>query len=105
MDWKVPYIIIRVGSDGSVCMVHSTEKIKDARYWLSYIAQPGDAIFETPAHPKHEDGDVLSYKAHLVTRGNVGYNADEWGKLVGKDPLIVAKSLGEESNTANKKEH
>ncbi|MCC6932896.1 MAG: hypothetical protein IT292_06550 [Deltaproteobacteria bacterium] len=87
--WTIPYIIVRVGSDGSVTKIHETEKIKDARYWLSYIAQPGDAIFQTPAHPKHDGGESILYKAHLIERGNVGYDADQWSRLVGKKPSDI----------------
>ena len=92
-NWKIPYIIIRVSADGSVSKVHETEKIKDARYWLSYIAQPGDAIFQTPAHPKHEGGESILYKAHLVGRGDISYNAEEWSELVGKTPEELAKEF------------
>lgn len=81
MAWNKPYIIIRIAADGSVTKVHETEKIKDARYWLSYIALPGDAIFQTPAHPKHEGGENILYKAHLIERGNIGYDEPSWRKM------------------------
>jgi hypothetical protein len=82
MQWAKPYIVVRITPDGSTSKVHETEKIKDARYWLTYIALPGDAIFQTPAHPKHEGGDKILYKAHLIARGNVSYDENAWHKMV-----------------------
>ena len=85
MAWEKPYVILRTDGNGTLGKVHEAEMIKDARYWLSYIAQPGDAIFQTPAHPKHETGEKLLYKAHLISRGKVGYDEAEWIRIVGKD--------------------
>ena len=82
MSWNKPYIIIRIAADGSVTKVHEAEKMKDARYWLTYIALPGDAIFQTPAHPKHEGGEKILYLAHLISRGSVGYDETSWRKMV-----------------------
>ena len=88
MAWEKAYIVVRVGSDGSVFKVHEADKIKDARYWLTYIGLPGDAIFQTPAHPKHEGGEKILYKAHLIVRGNVGYEESAWRKLINNEHPI-----------------
>ena len=90
MTWLMPYIIVRCDGNGASIKVHEADKIKDARYWLSYIAQPGDALFQTPAHPKHEGGDKPIYKAHLIDRGNVGYEEQDWLRMISKDGSVPA---------------
>ena len=78
MSWNTPYIVIRLGDDESVEVVHSAASLKDARYWLQYIAMPGDAIFLTPAHDRHKGDGPPEYKAHLISRGKIDYNEDRW---------------------------
>lgn len=81
MSWNTAYIIVRVAEDGSASVVHQADKIKDARYWLQYIALPGDAILQTPAHPKYSgDGSPL-YQAHLFARGKINHDEKEWEKM------------------------
>lgn len=83
MSWKQSYIVIRIDEEGTAQVVHQTEKIKDARYWLTYIALPMDALFQTPAHPKYEGTGFPVYKAHLVNRGDVSYDQAIWESNVG----------------------
>ena len=92
MSWNKPYIIIRVATDGSISKVHEADLIKDARYWLTYIALPGDAIFQTPVHPKHDGGEKILYKAHLIERGNVGYDETAWRKMVNNTDVTIELS-------------
>lgn len=73
-----PYIIVRVGADGQGQVVHSTDTLKDARYWLTYIAEAGDALFTTPAHPKYDGNGAPKYNAHLLSRGKVEYSEEKW---------------------------
>lgn len=83
MSWSTPYIIVRPDGEGEVEIVHTAAKIKDARYWLNYIAQPNDALLQTPAHPKHSGAGKPTYLAHLVSRGNVGYEEGKWAESLG----------------------
>ncbi len=84
MSWNKSYIIVRFNNESnSFEVVHQAEKIKDARYWLNYIAQPSDALFRTPKHPKYSgQEDKPEYQAHLVERGKVSYEQNEWEKIV-----------------------
>ena len=94
MAWDKPYIVIRVGEDGNAAVVHSALNIKDARYWLQYIAQAGDALFQTPAHPKCAGQDKPSYYAHLIARGKIAHEESFWiaATLHGKE-LKLAESV------------
>jgi hypothetical protein len=85
MNWEKPYVILRTKEGGECEQVHEADTIKDARYWLNYIAEPGDAIFKTPAHPKHENSDKLEYKAHLISRKDIGYDEQSWLQMATKD--------------------
>lgn len=81
MSWDKPYIIGRPQKTGQVTIVHSCATVKDANYWLSYIALPGDAVFLTPAHPKHAGGEMPIYQAHLLTRGKTERDESKWLKV------------------------
>lgn len=82
MNWEKAYIVLRANENGSFEVVHEAAKIKDARYWLNYIAQPNDALFRTSAHPKYAGDGAPEYQAHLIARGNVGYDQGAWESLV-----------------------
>lgn len=53
MEWNVPFIIYRITPDGKLDEVFHASDLKMAKYWLTYIAQPGDVLCKTPLHPKH----------------------------------------------------
>jgi hypothetical protein len=53
MDWKVPFVIYRITPDGKLEEVFHAADFKAASYWLSYIAEPGDVLCNTPLHSKH----------------------------------------------------
>ena len=78
MAWDKPYIVVRIGEDGSAAVVHTAAMIKDARYWLQYIALPGDALFQTPAHPKCTGNAEPTYYAHLRARGKIEHDEKLW---------------------------
>lgn len=79
------YIFIRINAEKKAEIVNSCESIKDANYWLNYIAEPGDAMFITPSHPKHGGGNAPEYHSHLISRRNVGRDEDEWRAIVKLD--------------------
>jgi hypothetical protein len=77
VSWTSPYIVVRV-EEGIARVIHEAKLIKDARYYLQYIAMPGDALFQTSAHPKYVgDGSPL-YQAHLIARGNIDHEEQNW---------------------------
>jgi len=82
MEFTHPYIIVRVGLDGKAQVLHSASKIKDARYYLNYISEPGDVLMLTPSHPKYLGSGSPVYNAHLVKRGKTEYDEDSWRALM-----------------------
>ncbi len=96
-EWKA-YITVRVGADGVAEVVYQADTIKDARYWLSYIAMPGDALFTTPSHPKYAGNGAPTYMSHLVSRGKTEHDAAAWKKQVpnaaGELKFVVQASAG-----------
>lgn len=81
MSWKSPYIIVRV-TDGVATVIHEAALVKDARYYLQYIAQPGDALFQTAAHPKYSGSGGPTYQGHLLKRGNIQHDEAAWLALI-----------------------
>jgi hypothetical protein len=53
MDWKSPFVVYRITSDGKLRQVYVAEDFKAASYWLTYIAEAGDVLCKTPLHKKH----------------------------------------------------
>ena len=78
MSWKTSYILVRPSGEAQVSIVHSADKLKDARYWLQYIAQSGDAIFTTPIHAQYKGSGDPTYMCHLIARGKMDYNEAQW---------------------------
>lgn len=82
MSEAAKYIFVRINAEKKAEIVNSCESIKDANYWLNYIAEPGDAMFITPSHPKHTGGSAPEYHSHLISRRNVGRDEAEWRSIV-----------------------
>ena len=82
MNVKDQYIVIRVNNQGTVSVVHSSNSLKDARYWLTYIALNNDALMQTPSHPKYTGSGAPTYVAHLIKRGKIGYDEAMWKKSI-----------------------
>lgn len=77
MSWQSPYIVIRV-VDGVAQAIHEAKMLKDARYYLQYIAQPGDALFQTSFHPKYSGSGCPVYQGHLKKRGDIQHDEAAW---------------------------
>lgn len=85
MDWSCPYILVRPESDGTLQVVYHAEKLKDARYWLQYIAHAGDAVFITSKNAQYKGSGDPTYMSHLVARGKIDYNEKQWkGQVFGE---------------------
>ena len=65
MDWNVPFVIYRINSQGQLEEVFLAHDLKSAKYWLTYLALPGDVLCKTPLHPKHSrEHDSPEYWSH-----------------------------------------
>jgi hypothetical protein len=94
--WTTPYIILRPSTDGTAKVAHEAADLKKASYFMQYVAEPGDALFQTPLHPKVV-GDAIKYFYHTVTRGKFTYSNEQWVKdfCGGKEPQIAGASPNE----------
>ncbi len=77
MSWEAPFIVYRLDSDGKLSEVYHASDLKSAKYWLSYIAEPGDMLARTPAHPRH-DSQEPAYWSHKEPGGKASSQKDEW---------------------------
>lgn len=79
MEWSSNYIVYRVDSDNSVTEVFHTNDIQKAKYWISYIAQVGDVLVKTPAHPKHsKETKLAEYWSHKDSNGKAISDMRKW---------------------------
>jgi hypothetical protein len=82
MEWKSPYIVYRINAEKCLEEVFWTEDIKKAKYWLTYIAQPGDVLCKTPAHPKHShSAPTPEYWSHKQASGQACTDESAWRKF------------------------
>ncbi len=80
MDWSAPFIVYRVSAEGKLEEVFHADDLKKAKYWLTYIAQPGDVLTRTPAHPRHSDGRP-TYWSHKEESGTPSSKKEDWEKF------------------------
>ncbi|MDC0357897.1 hypothetical protein OAO01_03705 [Oligoflexia bacterium] len=80
MSWSSPFIVYRAVENGALEEVYYAKDLKKAKYWLTYIGQPGDVLCKTPAHSRH-DKDVPEYWSHKDTSGTCT-DKDAWVKMV-----------------------
>jgi hypothetical protein len=80
MQWDKSYIIVRPINNYLLSVLHATEKLKDARYWLQHLASPNDAIFITKVHGQYKgEGDPI-YMCHVPVKGRADFNESQWEK-------------------------
>lgn len=77
--WTTPYVILRPTIEGSAKIVHEANDLKRTNYLLQYVAEPGDAVFQTPLHPKIAGGPP-KYSCHTAVRGKFLYSYNDWIK-------------------------
>lgn len=81
MDWNVPFVIYRITDGGQVEEVFHAADLKMAKYWLTYIALPGDVLCKTPLHPKHSKAKKApEYWSHKESSGGPTQDENEWRK-------------------------
>jgi hypothetical protein len=91
MEWNVPYVVYRINNEGKFEEVFHADNIKKAKYWLTYIAQPGDVLCKTPSHPKHSGkSNCPEYFSHKTKSGTTATDEQEW--------LLFAKSINSQES-------
>jgi hypothetical protein len=79
MDWTSPFIVYRITSEGKLQEVFHCSDIKKAKYWLQYIAQAGDVLCKTPAHPKHSKATKKAeYWSHKAEKSGPCTEEKKW---------------------------
>lgn len=81
MDWDKPFCVYRIVENGTLEPVFVTGDMKKAKYWLSYIAEYGDALCRTPAHPKN-DGKKPLYWLHKEDDRSPVNDQSRWKELL-----------------------
>jgi hypothetical protein len=85
MNWTCPFVIYRIDEQGKILEVFKAEDLKKAKYWLTYIAQPGDVLCKTPLHPKHSQSKKSpEYWSHKEQSGKLMTSEESWIKAVKK---------------------
>ena len=78
MTWTAPFIIYRINEQAHFEEVFHTADMKKAKYWLTYIAKPGDVLCRTPAHAKLALSKTPEYFQHKDAKGQLSSLADGW---------------------------
>ena len=79
MEWKSAFIVYRLDENGGLVEVFHADDHKKAKYWLTYIAEPGDVLCRTPAHPRFEvKSGPAEYVQHKLSSGKIAASFDEW---------------------------
>ena len=77
MQWKSSFSVLRMQADGNLKEVFGADDIQKAKYWLSYIAEVGDLLVKTPAHPKNSSGQP-QYWSHKEQTGQAVTSKEGW---------------------------
>lgn len=81
MEWKSHFVIYRIDVNSRLDEVYHTDDMKKAKYWLTYIAQPGDILCRTPAHAKHSQKNKSpEYWQHKDRSGKCSVEAEKWNE-------------------------
>lgn len=79
MEWSSPFIIYRISAESKLEEVYHAADLKQAKYWLTYIAQPGDVLCKTPVHPKHsKTKKTAEYWSHKEHSGTPSSKEEQW---------------------------
>ena len=85
MEWTAPFIVYRITDDAKFEEVFHCNDIKKAKYWLHYIAKPGDVLCRTPIHPKHSKSkNRPEYCSHKETKGGPCSEESKWRQFAEK---------------------
>ena len=82
MDWHSPFVVYRITPEGKLQEVFHAHTLKKARYWLQYIAQPGDVCCMTPMNAKHsQKTPKAEYLGHKEKSGQPTWDEKRWAEI------------------------
>jgi hypothetical protein len=85
MEWKTPFVVYRITTEGKLEQVFVAEDFQAASYWLTYIAQPGDVLCKTPLHKRHsQKTPCAEYWSHKGPDRSPVTDEERWKKLAAK---------------------
>jgi len=88
MEWNVPFIVYRMTEDNQVVEVFHCQDITKAKYWMTYIAHPGDVLVKTPLHPKHSKATkICEYWSHKDRSGKTVIDLKRWSEMLSEKNL------------------
>lgn len=83
--WRNHFVVLRLTEGGILQQVYASDDLKHSKYWLTYIAQVGDVLCRTPAHPKHSHASQNpEYWSHKEASGKTLSNEGTWRKWLEK---------------------
>ena len=87
MSWNFPFVVFRF-KDNKVTQVFECADLQKAKYWIKYIAVPGDVMCRTTASPKHsKKDDKPEYFCHKESSGQPVTNEKAWEEYTKKNAL------------------
>lgn len=99
MEWISQFVVYRIDTDCSLIEVYHTDDIKSAKYWMQYIAEPGDLLCKTPLHPRHSKASKRAeYWSHKARDNSLCREEDDWNDLASRrnfDFVFPAEQLSE----------
>lgn len=78
MNITASYIIVRYAEQNRLEIIKQSEKLKNARYFLQYMAKSGDAIFITNKHNLYKGSGDPTYMCHVSYPGKIEFNEKQW---------------------------
>lgn len=104
MAWNTTFVIYRLEEGGNVAEVYQSSDLKQAKYWLTYIAQPGDVLCKTPLHPKHsQKSELPEYWGHKEQSGQTSMQEQTWIIVAqGKNPNYSFPTTQKDDDTSSK---
>ena len=81
MEWTEPFAIFRIDETSMLTGVYDAPDVKKAKYILTYVAEPGDVLCRTPAHPKNES-ETPSYYCHKQDSGTIITDKEGWLEML-----------------------
>lgn len=82
MEWKTSYVVYRISAKGTLEEVYHTDLSKKAKYWMNYIALPGDMLCRTPIDPKHsKQTKMAEYVCHKIATKSTSTDRAAWESM------------------------
>lgn len=79
MSWTVPFVVFRLAPDKKITEVFECDDLQKAKYWIKFIAEPGDVLCRTPLSPKHSKKNTQpEYWCHKETSGQPTTDEQGW---------------------------